>query len=110
MAPMRISPKFATRLFGGPETHADTGLADLPPQVYALSLEFNWRLRLKEWLFIDLAIAPGLYSDFHEVNQSSYKWQGRALSIVAFSEKFQIVAGALYTTHNTKKLLPAGGF
>ena len=110
MAPMRISPRFAARAFGGPQTRLDTGLADLPPEVYDLMLEFNWRPRLKEWLFLDLAIAPGIYSDFHEVNQSSYKWQGRALSIVAFSEKFQLVGGALYTNRNTTKLLPAGGF
>src|SRR5262249_12526537 len=94
---------------GGPDSN-HAGHPDLPPQVYDLNLEFGWRPRLARWLFADVAVQPGLYTDFREVNADSFRLRGRGLALAAFSERFQVVGGLLYTNLNNTKVLPAGGF
>lgn len=105
MAPLVVTPATAARLWQGPSIAG----ADLPPAVYDLSLDLGWRPRLAEWLFADLGVTPGLYTDFDEVNSSSFRVRGRGLAIIAFSPQFQLVAGVLYTNRLEVKLLPAGG-
>src|SRR5439155_18356767 len=63
LAPLLLTPGFAARLFGGPDPN-NVGQPDLPPAVYDLNLELGWRPRLARWLFADLAVQPGLYTDF----------------------------------------------
>jgi len=43
------------------------------------------------------------------VKANSFQMRGRALAIVAFSEKLQIACGALYVNRIPTKVLPAGG-
>jgi Domain of unknown function (DUF6268) len=109
LAPLLVTPGFAARLFDGPNSD-NPGHPDLPPQVYDINLEFGWRPRLARWLFADLAVQPGLYTDFREVNADSFRLRGRGVAIVALSERFQLVAGLLYTNRNNTKVLPACGF
>jgi hypothetical protein len=108
-APLRFTPGFATRLWDGPSSSAGVGRPDMPPQTYDLYLDCGWRPRLARWLFADLGITPGLYTDFREVNADSFRLRGRGLAIVAFSEQLQLMAGVLYVNRNNTKVLPAGG-
>jgi hypothetical protein len=108
-APLRLTPGFATRLWDGPDSSTGAGRPDMPPETYDLYLDFGWRPRLARWLFADMGITPGLYTDFREVNGDSFRLRGRGLAIVAFSEQLQLMAGALYVNRNKTKLLPAGG-
>ena len=39
----------------------------------------------------------------------AFRVRGRALAIVALSERFQVVGGVLYVNRNDTKLIPAGG-
>jgi phospholipase/lecithinase/hemolysin len=100
-APLKVTPYAAFRDWIPPH---GTGL-----RLYDLNTEFAWRPRLAQWLFADLAVTPGLYTDFKDVNFESFKMRGRALAIVAFSKQFQIVGGVMYVNRNRIKLLPAGG-
>lgn len=108
LAPLKITPGFVARSWEGPTTEIVPGRPDLPPQVYDLNLDFGWRPRLAEWLFVDLGFTPGLYTDLRSLNDS-FRLRGRALTIVALSERLQIVGGLLYTNRNNTKILPAGG-
>src|SRR5262249_5942651 len=82
---------------------------DLPTGLYDLNVEFAWRPRLAEWLFADLAVTPGLYTNFKEVTSDSFQMRGRGVAIVAFSRRLQIAGGAIYPNRNKTKVLPAGG-
>jgi hypothetical protein len=82
----------------------------LPGAVYDLYLDVGWKPRPAEWLFLDLGVTPGLYTDLRAFPHEAFRLRGRALSIVALSEKFQFVAGVLYVNRNAKNLIPAGGF
>ena len=102
LAPLKISPYIAAHLWN---------IGDANPflYLYDLNVEFAWRPRLFEWLFVDLAVTPGLYTDFKDVNGSSFQMRGRAAAIVAFSEKLQLVGGVMYVNRNHITWLPAGG-
>jgi hypothetical protein len=102
LAPLKITPYVAAHLWN---------VGDPNPflYLYDLNVEFAWRPRLAEWLFVDLAATPGLYTDFKNVTAQSFQMRGRASAIVAFSEQLQFVAGAMYVNRNRTKVLPAGG-
>lgn len=99
-------------LKGGLGVHAWDGPAApaLPGAVYDLYLDVGWKPRPFEWLFLDLGVTPGLYTDFRAFPSDAFRLRGRGLAIVALSEKFQFVAGVLYVNRNETKLIPAGGF
>jgi phospholipase/lecithinase/hemolysin len=100
-APLLITPYAASRDWMVPHT---TGI-----HLYDLNTEFAWRPRLAQWLFADLAVTPGLYTDFKDVTADSFKMRGRGLAIVAISPQLQFVGGFMYVNRNKIKLLPAGG-
>jgi hypothetical protein len=107
VAPLLITPYAAAHDWMAPRNLA--GAPDLPTHLYDLNVEFAWRPRLAQWLFADLAVTPGLYTDFRDVAGHSFMMRGRAIAIVAFSEQLQLAAGAMYVNRNVTKVLPAGG-
>ncbi len=103
-APLTIAPYAAAHSWSRP-----AAAPTLPPSLYDLSVEFGWRPRLATWLFADVAVTPGLYTDFRDVGADAFQMRGRGLAIVAFSPQFQVAAGAMYVNRNRTKVLPAGG-
>jgi hypothetical protein len=108
-APLLLTPNAAVHLWQGPKGNAAVGTPDLPSSLYDLYVEIGWRPRLARWLFADLAVTPGVYSDFKDVSAQSFLMRGRGLAIVAFSPQWQLVLGALYVNRNKTRFLPAGG-
>jgi hypothetical protein len=102
LGPLKVTPYLAAHFWNFREWSPTM-------ELYDLNVECAWRPRLAEWLFADLAVTPGLYTDFKTITGESFQWRGRALGIVAFSERFQVVAGALYVNRNQTQVLPAGG-
>ncbi len=106
-APLLLTPGAAAHFWKVPAL--TPGPADLPSNLYDLYVDIGWRPRLARWLFADLGITPGVYSDFKDVSADSFQLRGRGLAIVALSEQWQFVGGALYVNRNHTKVLPAGG-
>jgi hypothetical protein len=107
--PLLLTPGLAARFWAGPDSAAFPGRPDLPPQVYDVALDLGWRPRLAPWLFADVGVTPGLYSDLREVDSDSFRLRGRALAVVALSRQWQFVGGVLYVNRLETKILPAGG-
>jgi len=108
--PLLLKGGFGVHAWDGP-AHDSVGRDPcLPGAVYDFYLDFGWKPRPAEWLFLDLGITPGLYSDLHAFTNEAFRLRGRALAIIATSVRFQFVAGALYINRDAKKLIPAGGF
>ena len=103
--PLLLKGGFGVHAWDGP--HCDPGL---PGAVYDFYLDLGWKPRPAEWLFLDWGITPGLYTDLHAFPSEAFRLRGRAMAIVATSERFQFVAGVLYINRDEKKLIPAGGF
>jgi hypothetical protein len=108
-APLLICPGGAINAWGVPTPDAAAGVPHLPSTLYDLFVEMDWRPRLAEWLFADIAVTPGVYSDFKDLSWDSFQMRGRGLAIVALSKQLQFVGGALYINRNKTKVLPAGG-
>ena len=108
--PILLRGGFGVHEWDGPRPKRASVDPALPGAVYDLYADIGWKPRPAEWLFFDLGITPGIYSDFHSLNADAFRLRGRALSIVALSEKFQFVGGVLYVNRNGPKVVPAGGF
>ena len=108
--PLLLKGGFGVHAWDGPALNQLGRDPALPGAVYDLYLDFGWKPRPAEWLFFDLGITPGLYTDFHAFPHEAFRLRGRVLPIVALSEKFQLIAGVLYINRDAKKLIPAGGF
>jgi hypothetical protein len=83
--------------------------AGVPGTLYDLYADLGWRPRFAEWLFADLGLTPGLYGDFRTFPSDTFRLRGRALAIVATSERFQMVGGLLFINRNSRQIVPAGG-
>jgi hypothetical protein len=105
--PIQITPGVAGRWFEGATS---SNRPDLPSSVVDLYVDFSWRPRLAEWLFVDLKITPGFYSDLHNTSGDAFRMRGHGMAIVALSEKFQIMLGAAYVNRYNFKIVPIGGF
>jgi hypothetical protein len=109
LAPVKIVPGAAARFWDGPPASANPPAPGLPDQLYDLSVDFSWRLRPAEWLFVDLKVTPGLYTDFKNLGPEAFRPRGHGLAIVALSEQLQFVAGIVYTNRLRTLIVPAGG-
>ena len=99
-------------LKGGVGVHAWDGPAadpGLPGAVYDFYLDLGWKPRPAEWLFLDLGLTPGLYTDLRAFPHEAFRPRGRGLAVVALSERLQFVGGVLYVNRNGTKVIPAGG-
>jgi hypothetical protein len=108
-APLLIAPDFATHFWRShllPSRHPDR---QMPTNLYDASLDFSWRPRPAQWLFLEVGVTPGFYGDYHASVGDSFQMRGRGLAIVAFSPQWQLVGGVLYVNRNQTKLLPTGG-
>lgn len=108
--PLLVTPGFALHWLDGPETFNFPSLPDLPAQLYEGYLEFGWRPRVTPWLSGDLAVKPGVFTDFDHFTDDSIRILGRGLAIFSLNSQFQVVLGVLYLDRLRVKLLPAAGF
>ncbi|MCA9101362.1 MAG: hypothetical protein R3C10_16080 [Pirellulales bacterium] len=107
--PLLITPGFSLDLWSGPQSGSFNNSPDLPPQTYAGYLEFSWRPVITSWLSGDLAVAPGIWTDFNTYSKESWRFPSRGMFVITSSPTLQITGGVWYLDRNKIKLLPAGG-
>lgn len=108
-APLKIIPAAGARWFEGPVAPFGTPRPDLPPWVTDFYVDLTWRPRLAEWLFIDMRVTPGFYSDLQNTSSDAFRMRGHGMAIIALSEKFQILLGVAYINRYNYKVVPLGG-
>ncbi len=104
LAPLEVTPGFGLHLWDGPE-----GAADIPGQTYDAWLDFAWNPVITPWFRAELAVRPGVYTDFNTFDSNSFRIKGKALAIFRTSPAWEIVGGIIYYDRFNIKLLPAGG-
>ena len=102
-SPLLITPNFAVHYLDGPTR------PDLPAQTFDSAVEFRWLRQVRPWLGIDVAVAPGYYSDFEQGNSDALRITGRGLAQLSFSPTTRWVLGIIYLDRRDVSLLPAGG-
>jgi len=102
-SPLVITPGFVVHYLDGP-----TGV-DLPPRLYEAYVQFRWLSMLRPRWGIDLAVAPGVFSDFETGSDDALRITGHGALAWDFTERIKLVAGVGYFDRLDVDLLPVGG-
>jgi hypothetical protein len=101
--PLLITPSYRARFLDGPVS------PDLPARLYDAQVQFRWLPKLTERLRVDLAIEPGVHTDFETNDADAFRTPGRGLGIFDLNPTYRFVLGVLYLDREDLSLIPAGG-
>jgi len=101
--PMIITPGFAVNYLHGPNS------SDLPPRVYDAYTQFRWMRRLTPRLGIDLAVTPGVFSDFEQSTDEAIRIPGHGAALWEWTPKVKVLLGVAYLDRDDVPMLPIAG-
>jgi hypothetical protein len=102
-SPLLITPGFTAHFTEGPQT------VDVPPRLYDASLDLRHLRRLAPRWMMDLAVTPGVFSDFDQDSGDGFRMTGRALAIYEPNPQAKWILGVVYLNRVNVKLLPVAG-
>lgn len=82
----------------------------LPPVLYDLYVDFGWRAAITSGWMIDLALSPGLSTDFRVTPPDGFRMKGHAITMFDMLPNLRGVLGIWYTNLNSMKIMPVAGF
>ena len=103
--PLVITPGFGFYFVDGP----NNAVQDLPSQVYDAYLEFRWINKINDRWLADLAVSPGVHSDFEHWDDSALRITGRAIAVYTWGPRLKIILGVIYLDRDDVSMLPAAG-
>lgn len=102
--PLLISPGFHFTFLSGPRR------PDLPETLYDTYLDLMWLPQVSERWQLILAVSPGVYSDFDDVQSDAIRITGKGMARYDWRPgELQLLFGVLYLNRDDVGLLPAGG-
>ncbi|MFM9197005.1 MAG: hypothetical protein ACKOWG_14920, partial [Planctomycetia bacterium] len=102
------SPLLVTTGFVGTLTDIPAG-ADIPGELFEGYIQARWLKKVTERVGIDLAVAPGWYSDFHNDSPQAMRITGHGFTAWEAHENLRVIAGLIYLDRYDVDFLPAGG-
>jgi hypothetical protein len=105
-SPLLLTPGFGVSFVdeaGGP------GGPGLPPQLFDAWLQARWLTKVGRRLGVDLAVAPGWYSDFVNDTSEALRITGHGFGAWEAGDTLRVVVGVIYLDRYDVNLLPAGG-
>jgi hypothetical protein len=105
-SPLLVTPGFGTTFVDEVSGPMDPGL---PAQLYESWVQARWLSKIGERLGVDLAVAPGWYSDFVNDTPQALRVTGHGFGAWEARPDLRIVAGAIYLDRYDVNILPAGG-
>jgi hypothetical protein len=105
-SPLLVTPGFGVSFVDEASGPAGPGL---PPRLYDAWLQARWLRKVGERLGVDVAVAPGWYSDFVNDTAQALRITGHGFGAWEASEELRIVAGLIYLDRYDVNILPAGG-
>ena len=84
-------------------------MPNLPSRTFDSALEFRWLGQVRPWLGVDLAVAPGYYSDFDQSSSKAIRITGRGIAQLSWSPTVRWLLGVVYLDRRDVGLLPVGG-
>jgi len=105
-SPLLLTPGFGTSFVDQVSGPAGPGL---PSQLSDAWLQARWLRKIGTRLGVDLAVAPGWYSDFVNDTSQALRITGHGFGAWEASENLRVVAGVLYLDRYDVNILPAGG-
>jgi len=102
-SPLVITPGFAVHYLDGPAG------VDLPPRLYDAYTQFRWLHRPVPRLGIDLAVTPGVFSDFRHSSDQMLRITGHGVAAWEWTERLKVLLGVGYFDRLDVNVLPVGG-
>ena len=102
-SPLLITPGFSGTLLNRPAS------VDLPGELFEGYIQARWLKKINDQLGIDLAVAPGWYSDFHNDSSQALRITGHGFAAWEARKDLRVVAGLIYLDRRDVDFLPAGG-
>jgi hypothetical protein len=98
-----LTPGFQVHFLDGPTR------TDLPEQLYNARINLGWMHQINPRLGVQLAIAPGVNTDFRQSSSDAFRMTGRALGFYGLSPQTQLLFGIAYLDREDVRILPAIG-
>ncbi len=102
-SPLVMTPGFAVHFLQPPAA------ADLPPRIYDAVMQFRWLSQVTHALGLDLAVTPGVYSDFDQESSKAFRVSAHAAMAWTWTETAKLVLGAAYLDRPDVEAIPIGG-
>jgi hypothetical protein len=103
MSGFLVTPGFAVHLLTGPDS------VDLPGALYENWLEFRWLRPINDQWTADVAVTPGLFTDYNNVGSDAIRIQARAIGLWSCDEDLQLALGFLYLDREDIAAMPMAG-
>ncbi len=101
--PLVITPGFRWVFFAGPAT------PDVPAQALDLTLDLRWICPLGEGWMLDVAVTPGLHSDFQQETSRAFRIPGRLIAVWEQAPGLKWLLGLTYLDRDDVQFLPVAG-
>jgi len=82
---------------------------DLPDRLYEGYVQFRWLPRLAAQWMLDLAITPGIFSDFQQESSRAFRLPGHGVVVWQWRENVKLALGAAYLDRPDLDVIPIGG-
>jgi len=105
-SPLLLTPGFGTTLVDEAPGPNDPGL---PAQLFESWLQARWMRKIGTRAGVDLAVAPGWYSDFVNDTSQAFRITGHGFGAWDWNPDLRLAAGIVYLDRYDINILPAGG-
>jgi hypothetical protein len=102
-SPLVITPGFTVHYLDGPAN------VDLPPRLFETYTQFRWLSQVAPQWGLDLAITPGVFSDFQQGSDEALRLTGHGAAAWTYSSTTKFVLGAAYLDRPDYNVIPIGG-
>jgi hypothetical protein len=102
-SPLVITPGYGIQYLQGPQ------YADLPPRLEDGYIDFRWLSQVTPQLGLDLAITPGVFSDFQQASSKAFRLPGHGAAAWTWNATTKFVLGAAYLDRPDVELIAIGG-
>ncbi|HCS55192.1 MAG TPA: hypothetical protein DIW81_27010 [Planctomycetaceae bacterium] len=100
---LSISPRYESTILNGPRR------TDVPGTLHRVAVSFMGMMPIREKVFGQLMVTPGVSTDFQNTGSDSLRVTGHLLAIYAPSAQLQWMFGVVYLNREDVSLLPAVG-
>ncbi len=102
-SPLVITPGFTVHYLDGPVD------LDLPPRLFEAYTQFRWLSQVTPQWGLDLAITPGVFSDFNQGSNKAFRLTGHGAVAWTCNPTTKFVLGAAYLDRIDYNVIPIGG-
>jgi len=101
--PLIVTPGFGAHFLDGPAA------TDLPPRLYDAYVQFRSMKRLTPRWAMDLAVTPGVYSDFQQHTDEAVRITGYGAAMYTWTPTTKLLMGVAYLDRKDLRIMPIGG-